>query len=58
MIGVGLSTGNVVSLATSVLVPLVGITARISGEERELEASLPAYRDYMHGKPRLVPFLW
>ena len=58
MIGVGLSTGNVVSLATCVLVPLVGITARISGEERELAASLPGYRDYMHGKPRLVPFLW
>ena len=58
MIGVGLSTGNVVSLATCVLVPLVGITARISGEEGELAASLPGYRDYMHGKPRLVPFLW
>jgi protein-S-isoprenylcysteine O-methyltransferase Ste14 len=41
-----------------VLVPLAGITARISGEERELAASLPGYRDYMHGKPRLIPFLW
>jgi protein-S-isoprenylcysteine O-methyltransferase Ste14 len=58
MIGVGLSTGNVVSAATCVLVPLVGITRRISGEERELAASLPGYGDYIQGKPRLIPFLW
>lgn len=57
MIGVGLSTGNVVSLATCVLVPFVGITAR-TREERELAASLPGYRDYIHGKAQLVPFLW
>lgn len=58
MIGVGLSTGNVVSAATCVLVPLVGITARISGEERELAGSLPGYGDYIQGKPRLIPFVW
>lgn len=58
IIGVGLSTGNAVSVATCVLVPLVGITARISGEERELAARLPGYRDYIQGKPRLIPFLW
>jgi protein-S-isoprenylcysteine O-methyltransferase Ste14 len=58
MIGIGLGTGNVVSMATCVLVPLVGITARIAGEERELTASLPGYRDYIQGKPRLVPFVW
>lgn len=58
MIGVGLSTGNAVSAATCVLVPLVGITRRISGEERELTASLPGYRDYAEGKPRLIPFVW
>lgn len=58
MIGVGLATGNVVSTATCVLVPLIGIRARIAGEERELTASLPGYGDYIDGKPRLVPFLW
>lgn len=58
MIGVGLATGNVMSTATCVLVPLIGITARIAGEERELAASLPGYRAYIQGKPRLVPFVW
>jgi protein-S-isoprenylcysteine O-methyltransferase len=58
MIGVGLSTGNAVSTATCVIVPLVGITVRIHGEERDLAARLPGYRNYMQGKPRLIPFLW
>ncbi|MBV9449128.1 MAG: isoprenylcysteine carboxylmethyltransferase family protein [Streptosporangiaceae bacterium] len=58
MTGVGLSTGNAASLATCALVPLAGITARINGEERELTASLPGYREYIQGKPRLVPHLW
>jgi protein-S-isoprenylcysteine O-methyltransferase Ste14 len=58
MIGVGLATGNVLSTATCVLVPLIGITARINGEERELTASLPGYRDYIQGRQRLVPHIW
>jgi protein-S-isoprenylcysteine O-methyltransferase Ste14 len=58
MAGVGLACGNVASTAVCVLVPLVGISARIAGEERELAASLPGYRDYAHGKARLVPFVW
>jgi protein-S-isoprenylcysteine O-methyltransferase Ste14 len=58
MIGVGLGTGNVVSMATCVFLPLVGITARIAGEERELAASLPGYREYIRGRPRLVPLIW
>jgi protein-S-isoprenylcysteine O-methyltransferase Ste14 len=40
------------------LAPLIGITARITGEERELTVSLPGYRDYIQGKPRLAPFPW
>jgi len=56
--GAGLATGNVLGMATCVLVPLIGITARISGEERELTASLPGYREYIQGKPRLIPHLW
>jgi protein-S-isoprenylcysteine O-methyltransferase Ste14 len=58
MIGVGLGTGNVVSMATCVLLPLIGITARINGEERELTADLPGYRDYIRDKPRLIPLIW
>ena len=58
MIGIGLSTGNVLSIATCVLLPLVGITARIAGEERELVANLPGYRGYIRGRRRLVPFIW
>ncbi len=58
MTGIGLATGNVASIATCVLVPLIGITARIKGEERELTASLPGYRDYIQGRPRLIPHIW
>jgi protein-S-isoprenylcysteine O-methyltransferase Ste14 len=58
MIGVGLSTGNAAGMATCALMPLAGITARISGEERELTASLPGYREYIQDKPRLVPHIW
>jgi hypothetical protein len=28
------------------------------GEERELTASLPGYRDYIQGRPRLIPHIW
>ncbi len=58
MIGIGLATGNVASIATCVLVPLIGITARINGEERELTASLPGYRQYIQGRSRLIPHIW
>ena len=58
MIGIGLATGNLAGIATCVLVPLIGITARINGEERELTASLPGYRDYIQGRPRLIPHIW
>ena len=58
MAGIGLATGNIASIATCALVPLIGITARINGEERELAASLPGYRDYIQGRPRLIPHIW
>jgi protein-S-isoprenylcysteine O-methyltransferase Ste14 len=58
MTGIGLGTGNVAGMATCTLLPLIGITARINGEERELTASLPGYREYIHGRPRLVPHIW
>lgn len=58
MIGIGLGTGNMVSMATCLLLPLIGITARIGGEERELSANLPGYGEYIRGRRRLVPFVW
>jgi protein-S-isoprenylcysteine O-methyltransferase Ste14 len=58
MIGIGLATGNVASMTACTLLPLIGITARINGEERELTAGLPGYRDYIQGKPRLLPHIW
>ena len=58
MIGVGLSTGNAAGLATCVLMPLIGITARIRGEERYLIASLPGYREYIQDRARLIPHIW
>jgi protein-S-isoprenylcysteine O-methyltransferase Ste14 len=56
--GIGLGTGNVLSAAIGVLLPLIGITARIAGEERELAASLPGYREYIRDRRRLVPLIW
>jgi protein-S-isoprenylcysteine O-methyltransferase Ste14 len=58
MVGVGLSTGNAASIATCAVMPLITITARINGEERQLIASLPGYREYIQGRPRLVPHIW
>jgi len=58
MIGVGLATGNLSSIATCALVPLIGLTARIKGEERELTTNLPGYREYIQGRPRLIPHIW
>jgi protein-S-isoprenylcysteine O-methyltransferase Ste14 len=58
MIGIGVATGNVVGMAICTLLPLVGIAARIDGEERELAAALPGYREFMRGRARLVPPVW
>lgn len=58
MVGVGLSTGNLLSVALCTALPLVGIRARILGEERALLADLPGYQDYARPRRRLVPFIW
>jgi len=58
MVGIGLATGNVAGLVVCVLMPLVGIVRRIRGEERELLARLPGYREYARGTWRLVPHVW
>jgi protein-S-isoprenylcysteine O-methyltransferase Ste14 len=58
MVGVGIATGNALSTAICLTVPLIGITRRIAGEERALAALLPGYADYVHGRRRLIPFVW
>lgn len=58
MVGVGLTTGNAAGIATCAVMPLISITGRINGEERELIANLPGYREYIQGRPRLVPYIW
>jgi protein-S-isoprenylcysteine O-methyltransferase len=58
MVGVGLATGNCLSLALCASLPLIGIVARIVAEERELALNLPGYPDYCRGKPRLIPLVW
>jgi protein-S-isoprenylcysteine O-methyltransferase Ste14 len=58
MIGIGLATGNVLSMATCAPLPLVGIKARIEGEERELTTALSGYGAYSRGRSRLVPLIW
>lgn len=58
MIGVGLGTGNLLGIATCALLPLVGITARIDAEERELSARLPDYAAFLRGRRKLIPLIW
>jgi protein-S-isoprenylcysteine O-methyltransferase Ste14 len=58
MVGIGVATGNAVSLALCLVLPLIGVVARVVGEERELLTSLPGYAEYARGKYRLVPLAW
>jgi len=41
MHGVNLSAGNALGVTLSAAVPLIGLTRRIAGEERELIVRLP-----------------
>ena len=57
--GFGLSTGNWLSLAACVVVPLPALVRRIYLEEAELDRVLgAAYRTYESDKARLIPRLW
>jgi protein-S-isoprenylcysteine O-methyltransferase Ste14 len=57
--GFGLSTGNWLSLAACVAVPLPALVRRIHLEEAELNRVLgEAYRSYESGRARLIPRLW
>jgi protein-S-isoprenylcysteine O-methyltransferase Ste14 len=57
--GFGAATGNWLSLAACVLLPLPSIVWRIHVEEAELNRVLgQAYREYESDKARLLPGLW
>jgi protein-S-isoprenylcysteine O-methyltransferase Ste14 len=58
IVGIGLASGSVVGLVACALVPLIGILRRIHGEEQELRARLPGYREYARERRRLVPHVW
>jgi protein-S-isoprenylcysteine O-methyltransferase Ste14 len=58
-VGFGLALTNVISIAVLVIVPTVGLIARIHFEERVLIASLgEPYRRYAAVHKRLVPGVW
>jgi protein-S-isoprenylcysteine O-methyltransferase Ste14 len=57
--GFGLSTGNWLSFAACVAVPLPALVRRIHLEDAELNRVLgEAYRTYGSDKARLIPRLW
>jgi protein-S-isoprenylcysteine O-methyltransferase Ste14 len=57
--GFGLSTGNWLSFAVCVLLPLPALVRRIHFEELELTRVLgEAYRTYASGRARLIPKVW
>jgi protein-S-isoprenylcysteine O-methyltransferase Ste14 len=57
--GFGLSRGNWLSFAGSVVLPLPAIIWRIDIEEAELTRVLgDAYKAYKAGTARLIPWLW
>ncbi|MBO0855176.1 MAG: isoprenylcysteine carboxylmethyltransferase family protein [Nocardia sp.] len=59
MAGIGAATGNLVSLAVLIVVPILGYLPRISVEERALAGSLGTeYTDYQKNSARLVPGVW
>lgn len=57
--GVGLSYGNVLSLAALLVLPLLGFINRIRVEEAALSTALgDRYASFARGRKRLVPFVW
>ncbi len=56
--GLGLAVGNWLSLASLIVLPFIGIAARIRVEEAALLSSLPGYREYAAGRARLIPGIW
>lgn len=59
LLGIGLISGNGISLAMSVVLPLVAILYRIQVEERVLFRHFgPVYQEYASRTKRLLPGIW
>ncbi|MET0305615.1 MAG: isoprenylcysteine carboxylmethyltransferase family protein [Solirubrobacterales bacterium] len=58
-LGFGIATGNILSAAICLAVPIIGLIPRIQHEEEALEGSLGAeYRGYAAHTKRLIPLVW
>ena len=59
MAGIGAATGNLISLAVLIVLPILGYLPRIAVEEQALAGSLGTeYTDYQKNSARLVPGVW
>jgi protein-S-isoprenylcysteine O-methyltransferase Ste14 len=56
--GLGLAVGNWLSLASLIVLPFIGVAARIRVEEAALMSWLPGYLEYSKGRARLIPGVW
>lgn len=58
VVGIGLMTGNWVSLCAITTSFLISVLYRIPIEEQELRRSLEKYEEYMQRTKRLIPFIY
>lgn len=59
LLGLGLTYGNWISVASLLILPLIGFINRIHVEEGALEETLgERYTSYASGRKRLIPFVW
>ncbi len=59
LIGLGLGSGNYLTLLCLATIPLAGLVVRITVEEKALVGALgQAYADYMTRTARLLPGIW
>jgi protein-S-isoprenylcysteine O-methyltransferase Ste14 len=59
LLGIGLASGDVLSLVAVAVLGAIGLRARIHAEERQLASALgPEYARFAAGRRRLVPGLW
>jgi protein-S-isoprenylcysteine O-methyltransferase Ste14 len=59
IVGIALATGDVVSLLIAVVLPALGLVARIRAEERQLTKALgEEYERFAAGRKRLLPGVW
>lgn len=57
--GAGVATANPISMVAVIVIPLIGLTKRITVEEAALERSLgDDYRAFATSRKRLIPGVW